>query len=1036
MLKGLRENRVRSFLAFALVAGPTSTASAAFWDSEPSAPSKEEFYTTAKSGQSSAEQKAADDIRLQTIASIETLLKQKKADAGRTFELHLRLAELYTERHDYLRDVEISQFETDYDRWGKNGKKGKEPQLNNNGSKAELTRAANSYRELVRLFPKHNRTDEALYALAKTLVRLGNNNAELYFSQLLENHKNSALVPDTYIAMGDYYFDNHNINKSIDAYKNAMNFKEHPFYTYAVFKLGWAYYNAPAKSADETDKNLQKALLSFKLVVHIADKDKRHAGRIDLRTEALKDLIMVWADLGDTESAWTYFQEIGEKQAFFDLLERLGWVLSEQGKFDKSIETYTRLLKEAPARENNPNVYKRLLALHDQTNQSQKVVETLKNMQGQFLTTSDWTKANSQKPEILADATETVRSSMHRYGTLYHKQGIEGKRPAMRQAAESIYTMYLANFASTPEAYDVRYYAADLQFDAGQFEAAAANYLTVSKQRPKDGKYTKDAALNAVVAADKMDEKQKYPEVPPRGKVPAPISLPGPKKLLVDTIDNFIALLPDDKQAAGLAGEAAEVMFRYGHYEDAIKRYEWVIDRSLNTELGVASTQTILGYFIEHKAFDKAIDWCEGFNKSPRSKSAKLVPVVTKLHKDALYLRALDFESRKMNADAGHAFMRYHKEFPSDANADKALYNATQNFYRSAMVEEAVTAGQKFVDQYPTSKFGNDVLADLGTTHEALGQFEPAARYFYSLSTKYRNDPRASRAMFNAATLWRGLHDYKNATKAFDAFVRIYPRDPIAVDALKALAEIQEKEQVAIAALDTWQRFIDHPQNNNAEGKLEAEARMVDIRTRQLGGNGGKTGLVDLRRKLIAKDAPAALEARRIVATIMFDNLDREFNSFVQDKFSDPNKIIVEAQNKQAKLVDLVGRFQAVAAVGSPEMTVATLYRLGQLHEAFYKQLFDIPNPSGMSEKDVFKFRSDIEAAAFPLRDQAYQFYETAFKRSQEVETFTEWTQKTYAKMSELSPSKHPQVRAKWLSPTYTSHDLYRQNELSRFYAH
>jgi len=999
------------------------------------APSKEEFYTTAREGKSSQEQQQADTLRLETVKSIEALLKAKKGGAAQTFELYVRLSELFAERHDYLRDLEISNFEAAFDTWQKGGKKGKEPTLSHDGSRTELTKAANAYRELVRQFPKHARTDEALYSLAKTLVRLGNSNAELYFNQLVQNYKNSKLLPDAYVAMGDFYFDEHKIPQATEAYKKAMNYKDHPYYPYAVFKLGWSYYNAPSKSEQDTRQNLEKAILSFKLVVHLSDKAEFRSGRIDLKKEALKDLITVWADLGDTENSWAYFKEIGEKTAFYDLLERLGGMLAEQGKYDKATTTYTRLLQEDPTRASAPQIYKKLASFQERMNQYDEVLATLKFMNENFVNSSSWTSANSANAELIAESKELTRTSTYRFGASFHKMGVESKNKKLRAIAEKIYTLYLDQFPQTTEAYEVRYYAADLQFDAGMYELAGSNYLIVSKARPKDGKYTKDAALNAVVAADKLDETQKYPALPPRGKVTAPVAIPGGKMLLVNAIDNFLTLLPEDKQAAPLAGEAAEIYFSYGHYPEALKRYQWTLEQAKGSELGINAAKTILGFHLERKDFPAAMAWCEAFDKSPLAKVEKLQTVVDKLHKDAIYLYALAFESKKQWKEAADAFAKFQTTFPSDENADKALFNASQNYYRAGKVTRALECGNTFVEKYTQSKYMPDVIVDLASTHEALGNFTDSAKHYYQLATRFRTDQRSSSALFNAATLWKGLNDHKAAEKAFEAFAKSYPKDERTPHALRNLADTLEAQNNVEGTLNALQAFIDHPQSSDVEAKLYAEAKIVEIRSKKMQNN-GKTGLVDLRRKLLAKDSPSALDARRIVAGLMFENIDQDFQSFMSMKFKSPEMLSRDAQARQARLVDVVERYKLVMRIGSPEYTVASLFRLGQLHEGFYKSLFEVQPPAGLAEAAVDKFRSDIEAAALPLRDQAYEFYETAFKRSQEVETFSEWTQKTYAKMSELAPGKHPLIQQKWMSPTYYSYDMFKQDDLDALKTH
>lgn len=70
------------------------------------------------------------------------------------------------------------------------------------------------------------------------------------------------------------------------------------------------------------------------------------------------------------------------------------------------------------------------------------------------------------------------------------------------------------------------------------------------------------------------------------------------------------------------------------------------------------------------------------------------------------------------------------------------------------------------------------------------------------------------------------------------------------------------------------------------------------------------------------------------------------------------------------------------------------------------------------------RLKTELEKVAFPLREEANKFFDTAFMRSREVETFTLWTKKTYQKMVELSPDKFAPVDEMSADPTYLGHEI------------
>jgi TolA-binding protein len=91
---------------------------------------------------------------------------------------------------------------------------------------------------------------------------------------MIKNHPKSKLIPDAWLALGELHFDKHRIKEATTAYQNVMNFKTHRAYPYAVYKLGWCFYNSQGVNEKKTGENLEKSLAAFQLVVKLSDKQK------------------------------------------------------------------------------------------------------------------------------------------------------------------------------------------------------------------------------------------------------------------------------------------------------------------------------------------------------------------------------------------------------------------------------------------------------------------------------------------------------------------------------------------------------------------------------------------------------------------------------------------------------------------------------------------------------------------------------------------------------------------------------------------
>ncbi len=969
----------------------------------------------------------ADALRLKTIESIKSLVDSNQITPNRKFELLLRLGETYIERHNYLRAVEIEDYTQKHEAWERDGKKDKEPTLRHNQSKREITKAVNSFRKLVNEFPRHPRTDAALFALAQTLSRMDNDNALMYYKRLLKTHPNSALVPDTYLALGEHYFDRHKISKAIDNYKSAMQYKDHKAYPYAVYKLGWAHYNEDGKSENDQAKSLQKAVAAFKLVIKLSDKKKARKSHVDLRSEAINDLVVVWADAEDIKSAWEYFAEIDEKEKFYKMLERLGLIYAEQGKNAQAIKVFTRLLSESPLRENNPNIYAELAQLHELENQPMAVVSDLKTMQSLYLGETAWTKQNKEK---IADARQKVKKNLHRYSTLFHDLGQKTKSKVALKAASELYKAYLQSFADSVKSYEIRYYLAEILYGFKEYEEASYHYLIVSKQQPKTGKYLKDSAFNAVAALNKAVKKANFPKAPPGGQSSKKLPIPALQKKLIEAIDNYVTLLPSEKFSHPMRFTAAQVHFEYGYYDEAIKRFLDITKVIPKTKQARTATKIVLAFKADREQWAEVIDLGKKFLKEKDLMNKKLDEHVRTVLRTALFKYALAMENNKKYKQAAQTFMDFQKEFPKDESADKALYNASLNYYRVGAVEDAIDAGQKIIDGYPKSKLRADAIASIAQSHEALAEFGQAAEYYKTFALGYRKDKRSPDSLFNAGLLWKGLASYEKSQAAFSKFLERYPSHSLAGDARFELASVEEKQGNYKSSRRNYHSASKMLVKSNIEKSLFAHAKAVSIGVSKLNYNISRVNLVKLSRKL-SKIKINAYESRQIIAKTIFEMIEPEFQRFMAFKLTSGSKIEKEVGQKNTMLVSLANRYKEVISIGNGEFAVASLYRLGEMHERLSNDLFTAPEPQGASQDAINQYRSSLEKIAFPLKEDAYKFYKTAFQRSREVETFTKWTQLTYEKMSELQPKNHKKIREQNVEPNYFAHKVYMTESVS-----
>lgn len=993
------------------------------------------YFSKSRERISNADLKRADELRLKSIASIKSMIGKEKNKENR-FELLLRLGELHIERHDYLRDIAMDTYAKTWDQWNQNPDKanrGNEPKVNVSSAEMEMQNAATVFRQLVKEFPKHRRSDAAIYALAQVLARLGQDSAVDYYKQLIKLHPRSDLVADSYLSLGEYYFDKHQISDAVDSYKKVLNYKKHRAYPYAVYKLGWAYFNAPQKNPEEAQKNYKKAVSAFKLVVSLSKKSKVKNGgnsNFNLRDEALRDLVMVWAESEDVNSAWVYFRSIGEHESFYNVLERLGNIYADQGKNEKAVLVFQRLLKEAPERSRNPWVHVKLVEIFDTMNNLDEAVDELKALPVLYVGKTKWAAANQKNgsKDVVNQANELVERTLHRFGTMFHQRGQKSKLKNYLESAASIYLTYLDRFPKSTASYDIRYYLAEIQYDFKKFENASKNYLKVAQSNPA-GKYHKDAAFNAVSSLHDKIAGEKFEKTPPPGQVPKPLSIPSSKLLLVETIEVYLKMLPAEKESNNMRFEVAYIYFEYGHYPESIKRFSKIIEDYPLTKQAENSTKIVLAYHAKRQDWNKVIDLGNEFNRKKEfAQNKSLMKFIADTVREATFSLASSYEKNSKYELAAKTFVDYQKQFPRDSSADRALYNAMNNYFRIGKTDSAIATANILIDEYPKSSLIGDVLADMASTYESLAKFPEAASVYKRFGTEFSKDKRAPAALYNAAVLYKGLKKYDESINCLAEFSRRFPSSEIASDALLELASLYEQQGDIRNAIGVYNKLV----VDYAEKKDQTAFAGTKIAVLKVALGNDKNGafiLENVRQKLLKENTASAVKAREVLASALFKLAENDFSNFLKFKITDNSNLEKNISEKQALLVRLSDNYDKIVDLGSGEFMVASLYRLGEAHENFAQNLLRTSAPAGLAQGDKDKFKTELERLAFPLRDQAYKFFEAALKRSAEVETFTEWTRRAYKKMAELAPDKVRVVDDIAADPAYLSHVIQQDSQ-------
>ncbi|MEN0068163.1 MAG: tetratricopeptide repeat protein [Myxococcota bacterium] len=459
-------------------------------------------------------EKLAQAKRRESMTRLKALL-ERNPEGETKAEMMLRLAELYYQEGRYLYLQEMA----DYDRrveecFNTEGCNIDKVAANNDGSNTWQGRAVRLYQGILRNYPQYNRADQATFFLGSALNDMNRKSESVdAFRALVKRYPSSQWVPDAYVLIGEYYFEEEgNAFKALKAYSRAAQFKESPKYSYAMYKLGWSYYNVG---------DYEKAIGTMKAVVDYSLSQQQTTTTMQLQDEALKDLVRFFADADQMEEAIAFFTKMGRKDLIRVTLRKLASTFFEQGKFERAIDMYRRLILDDKNAVDNPGYQVDIINAYKKMGERDKVLTEIQTLRADYGAESTWAKENRANTDAVKDANDQIELQLRRIAVDYHNTGRKYQEQRRLDDAQELYGLartaygaYLDLFSGNEHTYDVRFGYGELLYELKDFGGAYEQYMAVVDMDPQ-GQHSRFCAESAVFAAGGSPARRSHPSAAP-----------------------------------------------------------------------------------------------------------------------------------------------------------------------------------------------------------------------------------------------------------------------------------------------------------------------------------------------------------------------------------------------------------------------------------------------------------------------------------------------------------------------------------------
>jgi tetratricopeptide (TPR) repeat protein len=1020
------------------------------------------------------EEKEEKTRRLAAIAVFEHFLGKYSTDHRWTPDAMFRLAELYFEKanDEYLTATQLAAAS------GAN-------------ILPDYQRTIDLYRELIQRFPDYRLVDGAYYLMGWCLGEM-NKEAEALqamralvcnnkfqpldppapvvptkgrsqrgkvddpYAQCTPLKPDSRFLPEAWTRVGEYHFDNSELELAIAAYARVLQFKDSPYFDKALYKLAWSHYRAD---------NYPEAIKRFDELVVFSDKKKAESGTegSDLRVEAVQYLGISFAEKdwdGDSlddpeqglERAEKFYKGRENEPHVREIFAKLGDIYFDETEYFRAVQVYKRVLEKWPYDPANPKIQDRIVMAYERQRDFANALKEREALARNYLKGTDWYKKNRDNAEAVATATELAELALVSAAVNHHKAAQDLKKLAASsgrpsgevlekiskeyaQAAQA-YEKYLEAYPNSKNTYEYSYSYAETLYYSGRFLEAAAAYEKV-RDSNLDNKYAEDAAFNAIKSYEKYLEIQiaagKYtePPLPKVGETKVPLQ-PIPMPEAVDKLQKayalFVERVPGSGRVPTMTYKVAETDFRYLKWDVARPRFEQIVATYCKDDIGAnAGNALIVSYTIEND-LEKLGEWADKLRnmKCGTAETAqKNVAELTKLGLGIKFKKADKlFEDGKFE-EAAALYVQIVDQDPKSEDADKALNNAAVAYEKVKRFGAATKLYERIVRDYPSSKFLDDALFRTAVTYQKAFDFDKAVVNYLRLAEdkQFGASTHRTDALYNAAVILENDQQYQKAADLF----RRYSGDKgvkreDASEAYFRSGLIYEKMKdwdKAIATFKDYQKTY----GSDPKGKervLEANYRMA----KAYEAKKDRRAAEDQFKKVLSLGSSAmpASEQAEYPAQAAFRFAEEELEKFQKLKIEGGKKFEPTYKRLKEEVAKMVTEYNKVIAYKRATWTLAAYFRIGFVYEFLSKALaatLQLPCPDEIKRKfkqegcDVYmeQLQKQIEEMVSGVDEEVVKRYGVTLEQAGKLGVSNEWTKLARARANAYDPDKFPMIK-------------------------
>ncbi len=953
--------------------------------------------------------KEARALRGEAIGLLTTFVSETPRDAAELPEALMRLGELRWE-------VEREGFVERFRAWEKRpvDQRGATPA-------PDYVPARELFGRVLRDYPRFRDYDLALYVDGFLATEQGKEDDALArFERILREFPRSRFVADAHMAKAEALFSaKYDYAAALAEYEKVLAFKKSDLYGLALFKSAWCLWRL-----GKTDDAARRFVSVFEVTDQAATGGASASQKKqldELQSEALKYLVEVFTEdekntAGDVHR---FLQKIGGDRFAARVVKALAEQFYDRSQYERGMEAYELLIRLDPASRDAPSWVLEIAAGWETLENWPKLNATYQRILKDFLPGGAWARTQADAAHVQATTTR-IEVALREHALQLHAKAQKDKTSrAEFEGAAALYMTYLSRFAPAPNAYQVAFYLAEIDFYRLDKNTEAATYYMAAargvpeKEAAKEPARTlrRDAIYNAIAALERV----RVAELEARKGKPQAQETESDKKF-AEALDLYAQLYPADPSLPELFFRQGRLYYEYGVFDPAVKIWGALLEKFPRSQFAQPAGELILDSFNKSKNYDNIETWARRLKAAPSFQAKEQQQKLDVLIVQAVFKQGEQKSAAGDHAGAAKAYLRAAKEFPRDARAAQACVNAISAAQKGADVATLREAAQLVASKEHRDKAeapeGTWLAA---TTFQAMGLYGDAAELHEVIAAAADKPPfskfeKAKDAAYNAVILRAALGENDKAVQDGQRYLAAYGSSAEADDVVFQMGRAHQNANRNKEAVDLYKRFL--AKAKSADDRVKTYVLLAKAQLRTSDGKGADESLRAAVTTGKQRRATLSVEGKYAAAQARYMEGERVLERFEQIQIQgDVKQLSARLKQKAELLKQAASILLDTVSLGVAEWTTAALYQIGRTYELFAKSLRDAPPPPGMSDADKEGYQTQIDSFVVPIEERSLDAYETGWKKAIELGIYNQWTAKMREALGRLNSELFPPLK-------------------------